>query len=158
MHGLVFMFVFEECFGMVRVVQTVDVVSQDLEWLINGIMSASRGMLEVVAVVSKDLSILAVRSSGRDYSDEVEAAGGVIMSIVSSVLRGVDFSSPQRVRVQLDDKRYLIVYPYMDYFIVCLTIRSPKIGFIELILEYYSSENRENLLNMPQILLKDRYT
>mgnify|MGYP001772771676 CR=1 FL=1 len=143
---------------MVRVVQTVDVVSQDLEWLINGIMSASRGMLEVVAVVSKDLSILAVRSSGRDYSDEVEAAGGVIMSIVSSVLRGVDFSSPQRVRVQLDDKRYLIVYPYMDYFIVCLTIRSPKIGFIELILEYYSSENRENLLNMPQILLKDRYT
>ncbi len=151
------MFVSEECFGMVRVVQTVDAVSQDLDGLADSIMSASRGMLEVVAVVSKDLSILAMRSNERDYSDKVEAAGGAIVSIVSSVLRGVDFSPPQKIRVQLDDKRCLIVYPYIDYFIICLTIPFAKIGFIELILEYYKSENMESRLNTNQVSVKDGY-
>jgi pheromone shutdown protein TraB len=103
-------------------------------------MSASRGMLEVIGVLSRDLSIITIRSNGESSLNEakVESVGGVIMSIVYDVLRSIDFSSPEKIRVQLDDRRYLIMQPYIDYFIIiCLTKPNVRIGFIELILEYY---------------------
>lgn len=124
---------------MAAVVQNVVEVYQNLDEKVEAIMSASRGMLEVIGVVSRDLSIIAMRSSGERFLDEaeVEAVGGVIMSIVNDVLRSIDFSSPEKIRIQLEDRRCLIIQPYMDYFIICLTKPNIRIGFIELILEYY---------------------
>jgi len=123
------------------VVQNVVEVYQNLNDLVETIMSACRGMLEVVGVVSRDLSIVAMRSSEECFLDEVEAVGGVIISIVNDVLRSIDFSSPEKIRIELDDKRYLIVHPYMDYFIICLTKPNVRIGFIDLILEYYRADS-----------------
>jgi len=124
---------------VVGVVQSVVEVYKDIDELVEAIMSAFRGLLEAVGVVSRDLSIVAMRSNGESFLDEVEveAVGGVIMSIVNDVLRSIDFSSPEKIKIHLDDKRYLIIQPYMDYFIICLTKPNVRIGFIELILEYY---------------------
>jgi len=124
---------------VVGVVQSVVEVYQYIDEIVEAIISASRGLLEVVGVVSRDLSIIAMRSSGESFLDEVEveAVGGVIMSIVYDVLRSIDFNSPERIIIQLDDKRYLIIHPFLDYFIICLTRPSAKLGLVELILEYY---------------------
>ena len=131
---------------MAGVVQTFVEVYQDINDIVEAIMSASRGLLEAVGVVSRDLSIIAMRSSGESFLDEVEveAVGGVIMSIVHDVLRSIDFNSPQKIRIQLDDKRYLIIQPYTDYFVVCLTKPNVRIGFIELILEYYRAGSKKS--------------
>lgn len=124
---------------MVGVVQSVVEIYQDIDEIVEAIMSASKGMLEVIGVVSRDLSIIAMRGSEGSFLDEVEveAIGGVIMSIVNDVLRSIDFSSPEKIRIRLEDRRYLIIQPYMDYFIICLTKPNVRIGFIELVLEYY---------------------
>jgi len=123
----------------VTAVQNIVKVYQNLNNIVEAIMSASRGMLEVVGIVSRDPSIVAMRSSDGSFLDEVEleAVGGVIMSIVNDVLRSIDFSSPEKIRIQLEDKRYLIIQPCMDYFIICLTKPNIRIGLIELVLEYY---------------------
>ncbi|MCL7388935.1 MAG: hypothetical protein LZ173_03235 [Thaumarchaeota archaeon] len=127
-------------------VQSVVEVYRDIDEIVKAIMSASRGLLEVVGVVSRDLSIVSMRSGGESFLDEVEveAVGGVIMSVVYDVLRSIDFSSPQEIRIQLDDRRYLIIEPYIDYFIVCLTKPDVRIGFIELILEYYRACSKKS--------------
>jgi len=124
---------------VVGVVQSVVEIYQDIDEIVEAIMSASKGMLEVIGVVSRDLSIIAMRGSEGSFLDEVEveAIGGVIMSIVNDVLRSIDFSSPEKIRIRLEDRRYLIIQPYMDYFIICLTKPNVRIGFIELVLEYY---------------------
>ncbi|MCL7396405.1 MAG: hypothetical protein LZ167_03215 [Thaumarchaeota archaeon] len=131
---------------MVGLVQSVVEVYRDIDEIVEAIMSASRGLLEVVGVVSRDLSIVSMRSGGESFLDEVEveAVGGVIMSVVYDVLRSIDFSSPQEIRIQLDDRRYLIIQPYIDYFIVCLTKPDVRIGFIELILEYYRAGSKKS--------------
>jgi predicted regulator of Ras-like GTPase activity (Roadblock/LC7/MglB family) len=132
--------------AVVGLVQSVVEVYRDIDEIVEAIMSASRGLLEVVGVVSRDLSIVSMRSSGESFLDEVEveAVGGVIMSVVYDVLRSIDFSSPQEIRIQLDDRRYLIIQPYIDYFIVCLTKPDVRIGFIELILEYYRACSKKS--------------
>ena len=130
--------------AVVGLVQSVVEVYRDIDEIVEAIMSASRGLLEVVGVVSRDLSIVSMRSSGESFLDEVEAVGGVIMSVVYDVLRSIDFSSPQEIRIQLDDRRYLIIEPYIDYFIVCLTKPDVRIGFIELILEYYRACSKKS--------------
>jgi predicted regulator of Ras-like GTPase activity (Roadblock/LC7/MglB family) len=132
--------------AVVGLVQSVVEVYRDIDEIVEAIMSASRGLLEVVGVVSRDLSIVSMRSGGESFLDEVEveAVGGVIMSVVYDVLRSIDFSSPQEIRIQLDDRRYLIIQPYIDYFIVCLTKPDVRIGFIELILEYYRAGSKKS--------------
>jgi predicted regulator of Ras-like GTPase activity (Roadblock/LC7/MglB family) len=131
---------------VVGLVQSVVEIYRDIDETVEAIMSASRGLLEVVGVVSRDLSIVSMRSSGESFLNEVEveAVGGVIMGVVYDVLRSIDFSSPQEIRIQLDDRRYLIIQPYMDYFIVCLTKQNVRIGFIELILEYYRACSKKS--------------
>lgn len=131
---------------VVGLVQSVVEIYRDIDETVEAIMSASRGLLEVVGVVSRDLSIVSMRSSGESFLNEVEleAVGGVIMGVVYDVLRSIDFSSPQEIRIQLDDRRYLIIQPYMDYFIVCLTKQNVRIGFIELILEYYRAGSKKS--------------
>jgi len=130
-----------------------------LDRLIEDIMVSSKENLEVVAVVSKDLNILATVSRNEDCSEYIETAGSVIMSAVSDIVTSVEFSKPEKLRVQLNDKRYLIVYPYFDYFIVCLTKPNPRLGFVELILEYYSHQSLglEYLENYSSLLRRLTY-
>ncbi|MCS7125787.1 MAG: hypothetical protein NZ929_02610 [Aigarchaeota archaeon] len=129
---------------MVKAFQNGYSVYEAFDSLVENIMTSSRKLLEVAALISRDLSILAIRIDEEEdtYLENFEAASGITMSFFN-ILRSIDFGVPGKIRIQFNNKRSLIVEPYMDYFIVCLTKPNVRIGFVELILEYYRSATSE---------------
>ncbi len=96
-------------------------VDYDLDSLIRGIVDSSRGMIETVIVVSRDLSVLTLEVGCNVSLDDLTSASAVIISAFSNILREAGLSSSEKIRIQLDDKRYLIIQSYIDYFLICIT-------------------------------------
>lgn len=45
----------------------------------------------------------------------------------------------EKIRIQLNDKRYLIIQSHSDYFLISITKSNVRLGFIDIVLEYYKT-------------------
>ncbi|MCS7126738.1 MAG: hypothetical protein NZ929_07515, partial [Aigarchaeota archaeon] len=68
------------------------------------------------------------------------SAGAIALSVFSSILGETGLKAPDKIKIQLKDKRYLIIHNYSDRFLICITRPNPRLGFIELVLEYYKRD------------------
>lgn len=130
-------------------------VDYDLDSLIRGIVDSSRGMIETVIVVSRNLSVLTLEVGCNVSLDDLTSASAVIISAFSNILREAGLSSSEKIRIQLDDKRYLIIQSYIDYFLICITRSNVRLGFIDLVLEYYKPLLYEVLYSSHHIVLEE---
>ena len=109
----------------------------DLDSIVENMVASSRGMLEIVVIISRDLSVLALAGELGTSLDDLASAGAITISAFSSILSEVGFSSSKKIGIQLADKRYLFIESYSDYFLLCIAKPNARLGFIHLILEYY---------------------
>lgn len=112
-------------------------IGYDLDSLIKNMIVSSRGMIESVVVVSRDLSVLALEVEHDISLDDLISAGAIIISAFSNIFRKAGLSVSEKIRIQLNDKRCLIIQSYLDYFLICITKPNARLGFIDLVLEYY---------------------
>ncbi|MEM3832739.1 MAG: hypothetical protein QW128_03950 [Thermoprotei archaeon] len=110
-------------------------IGYDLDSLIRGIVASSRGMIKTVIVVSRDLYVLTLEVGCNISLDDLTSASAVIISAFSNILREAGLSSSEKIRIQLDDKRYLIIQSHIDYFLICIAKSNVRLGFIDLVLE-----------------------
>jgi len=108
--------------------------------LIENILVSSRGWIESVTVVSPDGMPVAYNESSPVNHDFVAAATAAIGGAVSSVVELLNANGFNKIDVQLNDKRYLLIRKFQNYYIVCTTKPNPNLGFISLVLETYISQ------------------
>ncbi|MEM2016375.1 MAG: hypothetical protein QXK19_01870 [Nitrososphaerota archaeon] len=124
-------------FYLMAYLQDLYEVGYDLDYLIKKMVASGRGMIETVVVVSRDLSVLALEVGHSVSLDELTSAGAIIISAFSNILREVSLCRSEKIRIELKDKRYLIIQSYIDYFLICMIEPNSRLGFIDLVLEYY---------------------
>ena len=107
--------------------------------LIENIMVSCRGWLDAIAVVSEDGTPIAYNANIDFRPEFIAAATAAIGGAISAVIELLNAKSYEKVDIQLQDKRYLIIRSYKSHYVVGLTKPNPNLGFINLILEAYLS-------------------
>ena len=112
---------------------------ETFEMLIENIMVSCKGWIEAMAVVSEDGTPV-IYNANIDFKPEyIAAATAAIGGAVSAVIELLNAKGYDKIDIQLQDKRYLLIRSYKNHYVVGLTKPNPNLGFINLILEAYLS-------------------
>ncbi len=105
--------------------------------LIESILVNSKGWIESIVVVSQDATPVVYNQSSPFDKDMIAAATATITSVVNTVVDLFNAKGFEKINIQLNNKRVVLVRKYSDYYIVSITKPNPNLGYVEYIIESY---------------------
>ena len=108
-----------------------------LDKLIESILMNSRDWIECIVVVSHDATPVVYNQSSPFDKDIIASASTTITSVVNSVIELFNAREFERINIQLNNKRVVLIRKYGDYYIVSITKPNPNLGYVEYIIESF---------------------
>ncbi len=98
---------------------------------------SSRGTIEVIVLVRPDGTPIDSYSFKSVDADYLSAATAALVGTISAVTQLIGVNEFKRLDVLLEDNRHIIIMPYGDNFLACITKPKPNLGFIYIILDTF---------------------
>lgn len=111
-------------------------VHDDADLLVSRLTTSEGSVFEAAAVLSRDLSTVSVGGRMDKFRENLLPAAAIAISVLSDTVGGVELRFTEKIVVQMDDSRYLIIRPLKGRYLVCLTRPGVRRGLVDIILEY----------------------